>query len=130
MKSKLLIILVFLCLQSYSQSKKVNQAQSFFLNELVRFKNTASEDTVISSSYSSNFFVFFIFYKKAISRHDMPNLCKFHPSCGSYGALAIKNKGLIKGTLATFDRLQRCNGNHYKGQYTFLKSESKYLDLP
>ncbi len=51
----------------------------------------------------------FIFYKSFISSQD-GNSCSFTPSCSEYGLQAIQKKGLFIGTLATFDRLTRCNG--------------------
>ena len=87
-------------------------------------------DEAITSSYDSHLVFFFLFYKKIFSRNDMPSTCKFHPSCGSYGSLAIQKNGLIKGFLQTFDRLQRCNGTHSIHQYKYLPSTNIYVDLP
>lgn len=126
---KILIILLLFNHFLYSQNKKTEAAHLFFLEEITKQKEVENDST-LESTKSSNFFMFFIFYKKCISRHDMPNLCKFEPSCGSYGALALKNHGIIKGTIKTFDRLQRCNGKHYDNQYLYLPNQNKYLDLP
>ena len=35
--------------------------------------------------------------------------CQFYPSCSNYGALAIKEHGIIKGSIITSDRIMRCN---------------------
>jgi len=36
-------------------------------------------------------------------------MCKFTPTCSSYGIEAIKEYGSIKGTLLTLKRILRCN---------------------
>lgn len=51
----------------------------------------------------------FRFYKKFISSQDN-NSCSFHPSCSVYAMECVRENGLIKGTLGTFDRLSRCHG--------------------
>ncbi len=127
---KILSIFIFLLFYySYSQNSKPKLAQDFFLNSISDDRNLEL-DSSLENTNTSNFIFFFLFYKKCISRHDLPNLCRFHPTCGSYGALALKKHGFFKGTLATFDRLQRCNEKHYKNQYIYLPSENKYLDFP
>ncbi len=35
--------------------------------------------------------------------------CQFYPSCSNYGAIAIKQYGIIKGGIITSDRITRCN---------------------
>jgi len=51
----------------------------------------------------------FLAYKQFISSQDLPR-CTFHPSCSEYGIIAVKQLGLTRGMLSTFDRLTRCNG--------------------
>ncbi len=51
----------------------------------------------------------FFIYKEFFSSQDA-NRCAFYPSCSLYSILSIKNQGLIKGGIMTFDRLTRCNG--------------------
>jgi uncharacterized protein len=68
----------------------------------------------------------FLIYKEFFSSQDA-NRCAFYPSCSLYSILSIKNKGLVKGGIMTFDRLTRCNGlspEKYEADY---KSRS-YLD--
>lgn len=50
----------------------------------------------------------FLFYKSFISSQD-GNRCSFHPSCSAYALQIIKKKGWFVGSMATFDRLMRCN---------------------
>jgi hypothetical protein len=35
--------------------------------------------------------------------------CQFHPSCSNYGAEAIKQFGVIRGSFVAADRVVRCN---------------------
>jgi len=35
--------------------------------------------------------------------------CQFHPSCSNYGAQAIKEFGIIRGSFMASDRIVRCN---------------------
>lgn len=57
--------------------------------------------------------VFFSFlfwgYKNIFSIQDASS-CSFSPSCSEFGLDAIRKKGLLIGSLLTFDRLTRCNG--------------------
>lgn len=75
-------------------------------------------------------FPLYALYKYGSSMNDVPNTCKFHPTCGNYGSLAIKKYGIFLGTLKTTDRLLRCNDFHYHGQYEQDPVTQKYLDAP
>ena len=48
-------------------------------------------------------------YQRLISSQDKPS-CNFIPSCSQFGIEAVRECGIIRGGLLTFDRLQRCNG--------------------
>ncbi|ADD66841.1 protein of unknown function DUF37 [Denitrovibrio acetiphilus DSM 12809] len=37
------------------------------------------------------------------------NRCRFYPSCSDYAMTALKEKGLIKGTMLSVWRVARCN---------------------
>jgi putative membrane protein insertion efficiency factor len=50
----------------------------------------------------------FVGYKYLLSSQDMGS-CVFYPSCSVYGIESIKKKGIILGTINTFDRLTRCH---------------------
>ncbi len=50
----------------------------------------------------------FLFYKHFVSSQD-GGKCNFSPTCSEYSLLSIQKHGLIFGTLATLDRLIRCN---------------------
>jgi putative component of membrane protein insertase Oxa1/YidC/SpoIIIJ protein YidD len=51
----------------------------------------------------------FLFYKAFFSSQDA-NSCGFSPSCSEYAILSIRKLGLLRGGMAAFDRLSRCNG--------------------
>jgi len=38
-----------------------------------------------------------------------PASCKYHPSCSRYGVEALKQYGLVRGSILTGWRLLRCN---------------------
>ena len=68
----------------------------------------------------------FVGYKIILSSQDMDS-CVFSPSCSVYGIESIKQKGILLGTLNTFDRLTRCHpfaGDHY----VFDPGKNKYYD--
>ncbi len=47
-------------------------------------------------------------YKAFISSQDM-QACVFHPSCSVYAMQAVREKGLIGGSVDAFDRMTRCH---------------------
>lgn len=47
-------------------------------------------------------------YQKLIS-HQISTNCYYEPTCSSYGKLMFQELGLIRGTLATADRILRCD---------------------
>jgi uncharacterized protein len=51
----------------------------------------------------------FHFYSSFISSQDA-STCMFTPSCSAYASRSIEKYGIVRGSLATFDRLTRCNG--------------------
>jgi putative component of membrane protein insertase Oxa1/YidC/SpoIIIJ protein YidD len=47
-------------------------------------------------------------YQNYISQHFSAN-CLYDPSCSDFSKQIVKEFGLLKGGLLTFDRLNRCN---------------------
>lgn len=47
-------------------------------------------------------------YQNVFSQH-LSASCLFDPSCSDFSKQAVKEFGLMKGTLLSFDRLSRCN---------------------
>ena len=61
----------------------------------------------------------FFFYKEFLSSQDGDN-CSFTPSCSEFAVLAVKEKGILKGSVMFFDRYTRCNSlskEFYKKDY-------------
>lgn len=73
--------------------------------------------------YSGYVNFLFTFYKTFLSSQDF-NSCIYTPSCSSYALYAIRQNGMIKGGIMTFDRLTRCNPasvKHYEMDMKFKK---------
>lgn len=58
--------------------------------------------------------------------------CQFYPSCSSYGAQAIKEKGLFMGSVLAADRIIRCNPlafhYHLERKGKFRQPDGRLLD--
>ena len=58
--------------------------------------------------------------------------CQFYPSCSNYGALAVREYGLIIGTAITSDRIVRCNpfalNYHYEMHGEFHYPDYRLVD--
>ena len=63
------------------------------------------------------------FYKLCISPL-LPNVCRFTPTCSSYGIRAIKEYGIIKGGAMAGYRIMRCN-RWSKGGFDPVKDNIK-----
>jgi putative membrane protein insertion efficiency factor len=48
------------------------------------------------------------FYQRWISA-ALPARCKYYPTCSHYAVLAIRSKGLFRGSMLSLWRLVRCN---------------------
>ena len=58
----------------------------------------------VTLTFSGMMFV----YQRYLSP-QLPSECLYHPSCSSFSKTLIREYGLIKGVVATADRLIRCN---------------------
>ena len=58
----------------------------------------------VSLFYGGSLYV----YQNYFSPH-LSASCLYHPSCSDFSKQAVKEFGLVKGTLLSFDRLSRCN---------------------
>jgi len=58
--------------------------------------------------------------------------CQFYPSCSQYGAIAIKENGILKGLPMAADRIVRCNpsafSNHIHMHGKFHKKDYRLVD--
>ena len=68
----------------------------------------------------------FRFYKNFLSSQDI-NSCNFSPSCSEYAVIAIKEQGLLGGTINFIDRFTRCNGMN-AGQYNVTEDKQLLYD--
>lgn len=71
-----------------------------YKNQPKTFKNC----NPVSLVYGSSLYV----YQNYFSQH-LSASCLYDPSCSDFSKNAVKEFGLIKGTLLSFDRLSRCN---------------------
>jgi uncharacterized protein len=49
-----------------------------------------------------------LLYQRLISP-GLPNRCKYYPSCSAYGVQAVRELGVVRGTIVAAWRLARCN---------------------
>jgi putative component of membrane protein insertase Oxa1/YidC/SpoIIIJ protein YidD len=60
--------------------------------------------------------------------------CQFYPSCSQYGAIAIKENGILKGIPMTADRIVRCNPSAFFNQLHlrggFHEQDGRLIDHP
>jgi len=75
-------------------------------------------------------FLALIYLYKFLISPILPKTCRFVPTCSTYAVLAIKEYGVIKGTILGAKRILRCNP-HSKCGYDFLpqniKGDSKWI---
>jgi len=114
----LLFILLFFSLGAYSQ--KINLESDLMLIDSVAkqqissatkrayiFKDqpkTFKNSNPLSLAFGGSLYVYQNFFSQHLSAS-----CLYSPSCSDFGKYAVKEFGLIKGTLLSFDRLSRCN---------------------
>ena len=46
--------------------------------------------------------------------------CRFYPDCSSYGILALKKYGFVKGWKKSFNRIKRCRVDNFNSCIDFL----------
>jgi putative component of membrane protein insertase Oxa1/YidC/SpoIIIJ protein YidD len=115
--SSILVFIVF-SIPLYAQDKKIKddlllvdslfKQQSthggkrpyIFKNQRKNFKNS----NPASLAYAGSLFV----YQNYVSQHLSAD-CMYSPSCSDFSKQAVKQFGLAKGVLLSFDRLGRCN---------------------
>ena len=124
-----LVIFLLFFNASYSQNLYKQDTILQLFTEVIKPKLLEKSDYGSQTS-TSIFFPFLFVYKSFLSEHDVPDVCRFEPTCGSYSALVVQKYGVFKGFLKTFDRLQRCNNLHYLGQYEYKPTTNLYIDLP
>lgn len=112
------LLLFFISLTCFSQSidlsddlllvDSVSMQQVHHLGKRAYiFKNqpkTIKNCNPVSLIYGGSLYV----YQNFISQHLSAN-CLYDPSCSDFSKQAVKEYGLLKGGLLSFDRLSRCN---------------------
>lgn len=71
-----------------------------YKNQPKTFRNS----NPVSLFYGGALYVYQNFFSQHLSAS-----CLYKPSCSDFSKQAVKEYGLIKGTLLSFDRLSRCN---------------------
>jgi len=71
-----------------------------YKNQAKTFRNS----NPVSLMYGGSLYV----YQNFVSQHFSAD-CLYDPSCSDFSKQAVKEYGLIKGGLLSFDRLNRCN---------------------
>ncbi len=87
---------------SVSKQKIHNHEKRIYI-----FKNqpkTLKNSNPVSLIYGGTLYV----YQNFISQHLSAN-CLYNPSCSDFSKQAVKEYGILKGGLLSFDRLSRCN---------------------
>ena len=67
-------------------------------------KKTFKNSNPVSLIYGGSLYVYQNFFSQHLSAS-----CLYDPSCSDFSKQAVKEFGLIKGTLLSVDRLSRCN---------------------
>lgn len=130
MKKLFLFIIAFYLIDNAFSQTNLAKDSTFQLFLAVSKPKEIAKSEYGKGNAGSLFFPFLFLYKSFLSEHDVPDVCRFEPTCGSYSAIAIQKHGILKGFVMTFDRLQRCNNFHYHEQYEFKPTQNIYLDHP
>lgn len=111
-RESLLAAVVFYALSSVLEAQELKEL-TFIMNSNPVPSILSRETTSANFNQSSEVKFFLLggirMYQLFLSSQDMP-VCIFTPSCSRFGMKAIQTYGIIRGTLLTSDRLQRCNG--------------------
>lgn len=116
--SSFILLLLFSSLMGFSQ--KIDLTADLLLTDSVSkqkvhhsgkrsyiFKNqpkTFKNSNPISLVYGGSLYV----YQNFVSQHFSAD-CLYDPSCSDFSKQVVKEYGLFKGGLLSFDRLSRCN---------------------
>jgi len=64
--------------------------------------------------FVSVFLITEVWQKRWGKKHNKKRgiICRFYPSCSSYGIMALKKYGFFKGWFFSIKRIKRCNLNN------------------
>ena len=109
----------------------------FLITSLLFAQSKYPADTVLTSKESciiEKIVVLPIAGWQRISHNTDFLNCQFYPSCSQYGAIALKENGLLKGLPMTADRIVRCNPsaffNHLHIRGGFHDPDGRLVDHP
>ncbi len=112
-------------------------AYGFLFSSLIFSQSKYPADSVLVSSNSTLIEKALILPIAAWQRisHNADFLnCQFYPSCSQYGAIAIKENGIIKGIPMTAERIVRCNPSAFFNQLHirggFHEHDGRLIDHP
>lgn len=83
------------------QAKQSSEKRSYIFRNQPK---TLLNCNPVSLLYGGSLYV----YQNFVSQHFSAT-CLYDPSCSDFSKQAVKNYGLLKGGLLSFDRLSRCN---------------------
>ena len=115
-----LFLLIFLLFSATGRAQKIDLKSDLILADSIEkqkapvsakrvyiYKNqqkTFRNSNPVSLVYGGALYVYQNFFSQHLSAS-----CLYSPSCSDFSKQAVKQFGLIKGTLLSFDRLSRCN---------------------
>ena len=109
----------------------------FLITSLLFAQSKYPADSVLTSSNSTlieKILILPIAGWQRLSHNTSLLDCQFYPSCSQYGAIAIKENGIIKGIPMTAERIVRCNPSAFFNQLHirggFHELDGRLIDHP
>jgi len=109
----------------------------FLITSLLFAQSKYPADSVLTSSNSTlieKILILPIAGWQRLSHNTSLLDCQFYPSCSQYGAIAIKENGIIKGIPMTAERIVRCNPSAFFNQLHirggFHEQDGRLIDHP
>jgi putative component of membrane protein insertase Oxa1/YidC/SpoIIIJ protein YidD len=109
----------------------------FLITSLLFAQSKYPADSVLTSSNSTlieKILILPIAGWQRLSHNTSLLDCQFYPSCSQYGAIAIKENGILKGIPMTADRIVRCNPSAFFNQLHirggFHDADGRLIDHP
>ncbi len=125
MKQKILFIILFIAI--LGSSSLANEDDMWNFSKKPR-ERKGKRDFMAGKV----FFLSQIKLYQIVLSEQQGDVCNFTPSCSHYTYKAIKEEGVIKGSLMAIDRLQRCNPwswNHINRYYRVKRVEDRGYKL-
>jgi uncharacterized protein len=116
-------------LSAQEQPRRLNDELSFIMSRVAVATEMSPDSSGNRREVSSFGFVglsLITVYQTLISSQDK-SVCNFSPSCSHFGAEAIREAGVMRGTLMAMDRILRCNP-YSRSQYKVDSLTGKSYD--